>query len=57
VQVGIHAITVVDDRAAGGAFAACYRVCSHSGWETQAAIGAAAGLPSPAGIPADWLRA
>lgn len=57
VQVGCHAITVVDDRAAGGSFAACYRVCSHSGWETHAAIGDSANLPSPAAIPADWRRA
>jgi hypothetical protein len=55
--VGSHAITVVDDRAAGGSFAACYRVCSRCGWETQAAIGDSANLPSPAGVPADWLRA
>ncbi|GAC1541637.1 MAG: hypothetical protein NVS3B12_29300 [Acidimicrobiales bacterium] len=29
VRVGDHAITVVDDRAEGGAFSACYRVRDH----------------------------
>lgn len=39
VQVGGHAITIVDDRPAGGSFRASYRVLGPDGWQTSAAIG------------------
>jgi hypothetical protein len=55
VQAGDHAIAVADERDAGGAFTACYRVLGPDGWETAAAIGSAEDLPTPAAIPSDWL--
>jgi Protein HRI1 len=57
VRAGEHAITVVDERPAGGAFRACYRTRGPSGWRLRLAVGpAAADLPAPRpdvlGIPA-----
>jgi hypothetical protein len=39
VQVGDHAITIVDGRPEGGSFNACYQVRTARGWEVGAAIG------------------
>ena len=48
VQVGDHAITIVDDRHRGGSYRACYRSRSHEGWAVSLSIGAGTdSLPSP----------
>jgi hypothetical protein len=57
VRAGDHAITVVDERPAGGDYRACYRTRGPSGWRVRLALGpAAADLPVPRpdvlGIPA-----
>jgi hypothetical protein len=57
VRAGDHAITVVDERPAGGAFRACYRTRSPAGWRVELALGpGAADLPVPRpdvlGVPA-----
>jgi hypothetical protein len=50
VQVGGHAITIVDGRGAGGSFGASYRVRFGDRWESRAVIGRGAAMPvlSPA---------
>lgn len=57
VRAGDHAITVVDERAAGGHYRACYRTRRPAGWRVELAVGpAAADLPVPRpdvlGVPA-----
>lgn len=57
VRAGDHAITVVDERAAGGDYRACYRTRGPDGWRVRLALGpAAAELPVPRpdvlGVPA-----
>jgi hypothetical protein len=48
VRVGGHSITVVDQRAEGGAFAACHRTLGPSGWEVVSGLGPACNLlPTP----------
>jgi hypothetical protein len=48
LQVGDHAITVVDGRRDGGTFAAAYRVLGPTGWAEVACIGPnAVALPRP----------
>jgi|HubBroStandDraft_4_1064222.scaffolds.fasta_scaffold574065_1 hypothetical protein len=57
VRVGRHSITVVDRRAGGGRFAACYRVQRSGRWRIELAIGEAtpvAALPAPGDVPRDW---
>lgn len=54
VQVGEHAITVVDARAGGGTFVAVYRTLGAAGWSAVATIGGEAeALPGPEDPP-DW---
>lgn len=57
VRAGDHAITVVDERATGGHYRACYRTRRASGWRVELAVGpGAADLPVPRpdvlGVPA-----
>ena len=48
VRVGDHALTVADDRAAGGCYRACYRTRDDGRWSVQLALGAGAtDLPAP----------
>ena len=48
VRTGDHALTIADDRAAGGAYRACYRSRHEGRWEVELALGAgAADLPAP----------
>ena len=54
VRVGNHAITVVDRRASGGSFAACYRVLDDRGWRPKAVIGDGAATPGPDVAPSEW---
>jgi hypothetical protein len=54
VRVGDHAITVVDRRAFGGGFGACYRVRGEHRWEVELAIGDVATLPAPGEVPSGW---
>jgi hypothetical protein len=54
VRVGRHSITVVDRRAGGGGFAACYRVQRSGRWRIELAIGDATTLPAPGDVRRDW---
>ena len=48
VRTGDHALTIADDRAAGGAFRACYRTRHDGRWSVELALGAGAtDLPPP----------
>lgn len=48
VQVGDHAVTIVDDRARGGEYRACYRTRGADGWAVALGIGEAAErVPGP----------
>lgn len=51
VQVGDHAITIVDDRPRGGEYRACYRSRSHEGWAVSLSIGAG---PDRLPAPPEW---
>ncbi|MFI5040844.1 MAG: hypothetical protein ACHQNA_03170 [Acidimicrobiales bacterium] len=54
VRVGDHAITVVDRRASGGTFAACYRILGADGWQIEMAIGGVDALPGPDAAVEGW---
>ena len=54
LRVGDHAISVVDDRGDGGAFAACYLTLAGGRWRPQASIGRCDKLPSPDRPPSEW---
>ena len=48
VRTGDHALTIADDRAAGGAYRACYRTRHEGRWAVELALGAGAtDLPAP----------
>lgn len=48
VRTGDHALTIADDRAAGGAYRACYRTRHDGRWSVELALGAGAtDLPAP----------
>jgi hypothetical protein len=54
IRVGDHALTVVDDRAEGHEFAACYRVLLRGRWTEVAMIGDGDRLPGPQQPPPGW---
>jgi len=48
VRTGDHVLTIADERAAGGAFRACYRTRHEGRWAVELALGAGAtDLPAP----------
>jgi len=48
VRTGDHALTIADDRTAGGAYRACYRTRHDGRWSVELALGAGAtDLPAP----------